>query len=110
MATAQQVANEVQDRVLDTVRIGQKGVVDFVRSWSQTVEATFARLPDLTFTEAPFKPSEAFENAFSFTEKLITAQRNFANQLFEAAGPATRAGATAASSAATATAKAAGAR
>lgn len=98
MATAQQLTNEVQDRVLDTVRVGQKGMVEFVRSWAQTVEATFAKLPDLTFTEAPVKPSEAFENAFSFTEKLITAQRDFATQLFEAAIPATKAAPAAASS------------
>jgi len=91
MATAQQVASEVQERVLDTVRVGQKGMIDFVRAWSQTVEATFARLPDLTLSEAPVKPSEAFENAFSFSEKLFTAQRDFATQLFEAMVPATKA-------------------
>jgi hypothetical protein len=91
MATAQQLTTEVQDRVLDTVRIGQKGMVDFVKSWAQTVESTFAKLPDLTFTEAPVKPTDAFANAFSFTEKLITAQRDFATELFEAAIPATKA-------------------
>ena len=100
MATAQQVASEVQARVLDTVRVGQKGMVDFVRAWSQSVEATYACLPDLTLSEGPVKPGEAFENAFSFTKKLITAQRDFATQLFEAAVPATRAGPAAASSAA----------
>ncbi len=95
MATAQQVTSEVQDKVLDTVRIGQKGMVEFVRSWAQTVESTFAKLPDLTFTE-PFKPSEAFESAFRFSEKLLTVQRDFATQLFEAAIPATKAAASAA--------------
>jgi hypothetical protein len=107
MATAQQVTNDVQDRVLDTVRIGQKGMVDFVRSWAQTVESTFAKLPDFTFTE-PVKPTEAFESAFSFTEKLWTAQRDFAQQLFEAAIPATRAPAATASSAASSAAGATG--
>lgn len=97
MATAQQLTTEVQDKVLDTIRIGQKGMVEFVKSWAQTVESTFAKLPDLTFTEGPAKPTEAFENAFSFTEKLITAQRDFASQLFEAAIPATKATAAAAS-------------
>ena len=99
MATTQQVTNEIQERVLETVRVGQKGMVDFVRSWAQTVEATFARLPDITFSESPAKPSEAFESAFSFTEKLLTAQREFATQIFEAAIPATRAPAAAGASA-----------
>ena len=97
MTTAQQLTTEVQDKMLDTIRIGQKGMVDFVKSWALTVESTFAKLPDLTFTEAPAKPTEAFENAFSFTEKLITAQRQFATQLFEAAIPATKAATAAAS-------------
>ncbi len=88
MATAQQVTSEVQARVLDTVRVGQKGMVDFVRAWSQTVEATYASLPDPTLSEGPVKPGEAVENAISFTRKLITAQRDFAIQLFEAAVPA----------------------
>lgn len=91
MATATQVNQEVQDRVLDTLRVGQKAVVDFVRSWSETVEATFARLPDLTLSDPPMKPSQAFESAFGFTERVFAAQREFASQLFEAAVPATRA-------------------
>lgn len=93
MATATQVNQEVQDRVLDTMRVGQKALVDFVRSWSETVEATFSRLPELTLSEPPMKPNQAFESAFGFTERVFAAQREFASQLFEAAVPATRAAA-----------------
>jgi hypothetical protein len=99
MPTAQQVTNEVQERLLETVKIGQKGLVDFVRSWAQTVEATFSKLPDLSFPESTLKPTEAFEQAFGFTEKFLASQREFANQLFEAALPATRAPAGAAQTA-----------
>ncbi len=91
MATAQQVTNDIQDRVLDTVRVGQKAVVDFVRSWSQTFEATVSKLPELAFPEQPFTPRQAYENAFGFTEKLLASQREFANQVFDAATPVTRA-------------------
>ncbi len=100
MATAQQVTNEVQERVLETVKVGQRAVVDFVRSWAQTVEATFSKLPDLTLSQPPLQPSEAFESAFGFTEKLFAAQRDFATQVFEAAIPATRAAPNAAGQAA----------
>ncbi len=106
MATAQQVTNDIQDRVLDTVRVGQKAVVDFVRSWAQTVETTVSKLPELAFPEQPFSPRQAYENAFGFTERLLAAQREFANQVFEAAVPATRAGASAAQAARPAGAKA----
>ena len=91
MATAQEVTTEVQDRLLETIRVGQQGVVEFLRSWSETVEATFSKLPDVTVTGQGFKPSEGLETAFGFTEKLIAQQRDFANQVFEATIPATRA-------------------
>lgn len=100
MATAQQVTNDIQDRMLDTVRVGQKAVVDFVRSWSQTVEATVSKLPELAFPEQPFTPRQAYENAFGFTEKLLASQREFANQVFEAVSPVTRAASATTSSAA----------
>ena len=100
MATAQQVNNEIQDRVLDTVRVGQKAAVEFVRTWAETVEATFSRLPELAFAEQPFNPTQAFQAAFGFTEKLLASQREFASQLFEAAVPATRAAPAAAQTAA----------
>lgn len=100
MPTATQVTKDVQERVLNTVKVGQKGVVDFVRSWSQTVEAAFSQLPEVTFTEPALRPSEVFESAFSFGERFFAAQREFATQLFEAAVPATRAPGSAATNAA----------
>ena len=93
MATATQVTQEVQDRMLETVRVGQKGVVDFVRSWAETVETAFSRFPDMTFPNQqgqPGQPGNPFESAFNFTERLFAAQREFANQLFEATVPAAR--------------------
>lgn len=91
MATPQQVTNELQQKVLETVKVGQKGVVDFVRSWAETVEATYSKLSDLTFPEAPYGPISAFETASGFTREFLASQREFANQVFEAAVPATRA-------------------
>ena len=106
MATATQVTQEVQERMLETVRVGQKGVVDFVRSWSETLETAFSRLPQMALTDQPPQPGQFFENAFNFTERLLAAQREFASQLFDAAVPAAR-GASAASAASATTAAAA---
>lgn len=91
MATAQQVTNELQQKLLETVKVGQKGVVDFVRSWSETVETAFSKLSDLSFPEAPYGPISAFEAASGFTREFLASQREFANQVFEAAIPATKA-------------------
>ncbi|MGH9224026.1 MAG: hypothetical protein ACRD2W_09670 [Acidimicrobiales bacterium] len=91
MATATEVTQEVQERFLDTVQVGQKAVVDFVRSWADTVEATFSKLPEFTLSDSGPRPGQAFEAAFGFTERLLASQRDFANLLFEAVVPATRA-------------------
>ena len=91
MATATQVTQEVQERILDTVKVGQKAVIDFARSWADTVEATFSKLPELTLSDTPPQPGQYFEGAFAFTERLLASQRDFATQLFEAVIPATRA-------------------
>ena len=96
MATATEVTQEIQDRVLDTVRVGQKGVIEFVRSWADTMEKTFSRLPELTLSNQPPRPGQTFESTLAFTERLWASQREFASQLFEAAVPATRAASAAA--------------
>jgi hypothetical protein len=89
MPTAIETANTIQDKVLSSIEVGQKAFVDSVRAWSETVETAFSKLPDLAFSEPP-KPGQALESAVSFTEKLLSSQREFATQVFEAAMPATK--------------------
>ena len=96
MPTATEIQNVVQDKVLESVRVGQRAVVDSVRSWADTVETVFSRLPEISFspeTQAP--PTQAIENVFGFADKLLASQREFAAQVFEAAVPAAKAGASA---------------
>jgi hypothetical protein len=100
MASPTQVTQDIQDRILGTVQVGQKAVLDFVRSWAETVEATFSQLPELTFSDPAARPGQGFEGAFAFTERLLASQRDFANQLFEASIPASRAAPRAAQTAA----------
>jgi hypothetical protein len=95
MPTPIEITNAVEDKVLDSVRVGQKAVVDTVRSWAETVETVFSRLPELGSVDTPLKPTQAFENAFGFAERLWATQREFAAQVLEAAVPATRAAASA---------------
>ncbi len=56
MATAIDTTKEIQDKVFAGIQTGQKAVVDVVSSWSETVELTFSRLPELAFAD-PAKPS-----------------------------------------------------
>lgn len=105
MPTPTEITDAVEDKLLDSVRVSQRAVVDSVRSWAETVEAVVSRLPEFSFADNPVRPTEAFERALGFTEKVLATQRDFAAQLLEAAIPAAKAPASAGPAAKQATAK-----
>ena len=90
MPTAVETTTTIQDQLFQSIQTGQRAVIESVRQWSETVELIASRLPELAFSE-PMKPSQVFEAGIGFTERLVSAQRDFASQLLEAALPATRA-------------------
>lgn len=104
MATALDTTKEIQDKVFAGIETGQKAVVDVVKSWAETVELTFSKLPELAFA-VPAKPSELLESTFGFTERLFNSNRDFASKVFEAWLPATRAATAGTQSAASAASK-----
>jgi hypothetical protein len=104
MASALDTTKEIQDKVFAGIQTGQKAVVDVVRSWSETVELAFSRLPELALAD-PAKPSELLETTFGFTERVFNSNREFASKVFEAWVPFTRAGAAGTQSAASAASK-----
>lgn len=91
MPVAAETTKVIQDKVLKSVQVGQNAVVDVVRSWADTVETVFSRVPEFTLAEVPPKPGQVLESTFNFTERLLAAQRDFASRVIEAALPATRA-------------------
>lgn len=104
MPSALDTTKEIQDKVFAGIETGQKALVDVVKSWAETVELTFSKLPELAFAD-PAKPSELLESTFGFTERLFNSNRDFASKLFEAWLPATRAAAAGTQSAASAASK-----
>lgn len=90
MPTAIDTTNEIQQKFLASLEASQKAVVTMVGTWAETVESVFSKLPDLVTSE-PVRPTQAMETALGFTEKVLASQREFANQVFQAALPATRA-------------------
>jgi|GEM_PF-6180960 hypothetical protein len=90
MATALATTREIQNKVFAGIETSQQAVVDFVRSWAESLETTFAKLPELATAE-PARPSELLESTFSFTERVFNSNREFATRVFEAMVPATRA-------------------
>jgi hypothetical protein len=99
MATALEATTAIQDKMFSTMQIGQKAMLDSVKSWAETVETVYAKLPELA-TADPIKPTQLMELTLGFSEKLMSSQQDFTTKLFEAMIPATRA-ATAATAAAT---------
>ena len=105
MPNALETTTEIQDKVFAGIQASQNAVVDYVRAWAETVETTFSKLPELATSE-PLKPSQVMETTLGFTEKVVASQREFASRLYEAALPATKAAAGAASQTAGQAAKA----
>lgn len=105
MATALETTKEIQDKVFAGIETGQKAVIDVVRTWAETVETTFSKLPELAFA-SPAKPSELLESTFSFSERVFNSNRDFASKVFEAWLPVTRGAAAGTQSAASQAAKA----
>lgn len=99
MPTAFDTTTEIQQKVLASLEASQKAVVTMVGAWAETVETVVTKLPELSPKE-PVKPTQALETAYAFTEKVLASQKEFANQLFQAALPATRGPSTAARTAA----------
>jgi hypothetical protein len=99
MPTAIETTTAIQDKAFAGLQVGQKAFLDSVTSWAETVETVFTKLPDLA-AAPPAPPTELLENAFAFSQKVLASQRAFLTQVFEAAVPATRAPAAAASKAA----------
>lgn len=100
MATTIDVTKELQEKVLSSIKIGQKAALESARSWAATTETFFSRLPELATADPTAKPGEYIQAMTSFGEQVLTSQREFMANLFEAFVPATKAAASAPSKAA----------
>ena len=89
MATALEATTAIQDKMFSAMQLGQKAMLEGVKTWADTVETIYAKLPDL-MTAEPMKPTQAFATTIAFTEKVIASQQDFTAKLFEAMVPAPR--------------------
>jgi hypothetical protein len=71
---------DVQDKVLEAVRIGQDAVVDAVK----TVADKLPSWSDLPYADRLPAPGEVVDRAFGYAEQVIDTQRDFAKNLVEA--------------------------
>ncbi|MEA2686514.1 MAG: hypothetical protein QOE93_1709 [Actinomycetota bacterium] len=90
MATALEATTAIQDKMFSALQVGQKAMLDGVKTWADTVETIYAKLPDL-MTAEPMKPTQYFATTIAFTEKVIASQQDFTSKLFEAMLPVAKA-------------------
>jgi hypothetical protein len=69
---------------LEALKDGQKAVIDAVEFWSSAFESSVPRAGRQGAGALP-SPRELVESAFTFSERLIAAQKEFALALVDAA-------------------------
>jgi hypothetical protein len=77
-----------QDRTLGALRQSQAAVVEAVGSWAKAVESTTPDLPAVPVLASLPTPEELIQTSFDFYGKVLSAQREFAQELVSAAAPA----------------------
>jgi hypothetical protein len=70
---------------LDALKDGQKAVIDAVEFWSSAFDTSVARPSSRRVPDNLPAPKELVESAFSFAERLVAAQKEFALALVDAA-------------------------
>ena len=86
MTETRNIAKDLQDEILNTVRRSQAAVVDAIQTWAATVQSITPELPDVSvpFADKLPKPSELVANAYDFAEQLLASQRAFAENVVAA--------------------------
>ncbi len=87
--TTNDIFNSSQEQVVDSIKQSQDAVVQAVRAWSKAVEQVSTALPRLSADQLP-TPEEIVDTSFGFAERLLAAQREFAQNLLSASAPARR--------------------
>ena len=80
---------DVQDELLKVIRTSQETVVEAVKTWVETVKAV---TPKVSSAQLPLvdklpKPQDIVTNAYDLAEKLLSSQRQFAEELVQATAP-----------------------
>jgi hypothetical protein len=77
---------ELQDEFLNVIRASQEAVVEAVKTWVDTVKAVAPSMPSVQVPLADrlSKPEDVVTSAHDFAEKLLSGQRQFAEERMKA--------------------------
>jgi hypothetical protein len=85
--TTTDFAQNAQETTLKTVRQGQQAIVEGVKAWANAVEKAIPETPALPYSDELPNPQEIVQSSFKFAEQLLKAQREFAENILDAASP-----------------------
>ena len=88
-STSTSTQQELQDQFLSIVSKSQEMALDAIKSMVDTVATIAPKIPsvDLPFVDQLPKPQDIVANAYDFAEKLLSSQRQFAEELVKATAP-----------------------
>jgi hypothetical protein len=86
------IAQDVQEQVLSTIRKSQEMTIDALKTWVETVQSVTSSLPSIPSVSMPLadrlpNPAEVVASGYDFAEQILTNQRKFANEVLEVASP-----------------------
>src|SRR3984957_20128914 len=78
-----------QEEPFKGVRTSPETALEAVKTWVETVKAVTPKVPSaqLPLAEKLPKPQDIVTNAYDFAEKLLSSQRQFAQELVQATAP-----------------------
>lgn len=79
--------NEIEGKVVDTVRSIQRPVVDYVRKGVDLAEGLLPTLPKATYLQNLPDPAEVVSSQIDFAKALLDAQRDFVTEIIQAVSP-----------------------
>lgn len=86
--TVQDTAARVQEQVLDAIKAGQDAVLSVVDTLADTTGSIAGKLPTPPFADRLPKPQEVVDSYFTFAQKLLANQKDFAIKLADTYRPA----------------------
>jgi len=85
--TVTEYVNAAQERSLAGLRQGQSAAVEAVESWAKAVESATPDIPAIPVLKDLPTPEELIQTSFDFYGKVLSAQREFAQNLVAATAP-----------------------
>ena len=80
---------ELQDQFLSIVRKSQEIALDAIKSMVDSVQTITPKIPavDVPFVDKLPKPQDVVARGYDFAEKLLSSQRQFADEVVKATAP-----------------------